>query len=223
MAKGTRRGNGPAQILSYWAIVVVVSLLLGGGAFAVGKYYIGSMVKGSNVDAGAPKVIAQTTDGHTVGESEGPAPEKAEVRVTQRAATDAERTDLEVSQPQDGAEQNQETNTASAPDTSVGDDKQPVTDTGSQADEAQTAAKPDHTGSGGAYSVVAGSFADPANADKEVSRLMGQGYTPYVVKVKRDGKTFHRVCVGSFADAKAAQRLRDKLREAGTEASIARE
>ena len=220
MSRSTRRANGPAQILSYWAIVVIVSVVLGGGAFAVGKYLVGGMVKGSNTDAGAPKVVAQAPEGEAPAETATPPPAKAEVKVTPRPATEAERNDLELTQPQDGAQLNQDAGTSTAPDSSVGDDSKPVT---SSDDEEAAPPATATAGKGGAYTVVAGSFADAANADREVSRLMGQGYTAYIVKVKRDGKTFHRVCVGSFAEAKAAQRLRDKLREDGTEASIAKD
>jgi cell division septation protein DedD len=235
MRRSSRRTASPRDIAVFWVTIGGLALVLGAGGFAVGKYLIGGMIRRNEVDQGAPEIVVQDPDaklGDTTA-PEGPPPREAVVKVTERAATEAERAELELQQPQDGAQLNAETNGANPPDSSVGPDDKPLdTDTASPGSTGKAragtklddkAGKPGGTSKPGAYSVVAGSFADPSNADAEITRLTAQGYKPYIVKSKRDGRTFHRVCVGSFADQRAAARLRDKLTEDGTPASLSRD
>lgn len=190
------------------------------------------MVKRSEVDTGAPEIVVQNPDDQPVDVAEpmGPPPAEAVVKVTERAPSEAEKIELELNRPQDAAQLSQDTGDVSPPDTSLGPDDKPLK-AGGAAKQTDDDGKSAPAGDGGkaagskkgAYSVVAGSFTDPTNAEAEVSRLSAQGYKPYIVKVQREGKTFHRVCVGSFAEQREAARLRDKLTDAGTPASLARD
>jgi cell division protein FtsN len=197
-------------------MVLIVAALLGAVGFAAGKYLIGGKLSGGGTDQGAPKVIVQDPDqeAQTTGDGQKPAPAEAQVKMAERAPTAAEKDEIEAGRPQDGAGLNDETGSAASPDSSVGADDKPLSD-----DEA----KAPTAGKQGAYTVVAGSYADPANADREMVKLQGQGLSPYIVKIKRDGKTFHRVCVGSYGTQAEALKQRDKLREDGLEASVTKD
>ncbi|NPV45401.1 MAG: SPOR domain-containing protein [Armatimonadetes bacterium] len=231
MNRSSRRRAAPRDILVFWITVACLAVALGAAGFAVGKYLIGGMVGGSEVDTGAPEIVVQSPDDHPTGTAApiGPPPAEAVVKVTERAPSEAERIELETQLPQDAAQLSADTGDVNPPDTSLGPDDKPLPPAQASEGEEKVASKSDETGGKrgatqkGAYSVVAGSFADPTNAEREVSRLTAQGYKPYVVKVKREGKTFHRVLVGSFADQREATRLRDRLIGEGTPASLARD
>ena len=232
MRRSARQAGSPRAVLGFWALTLTVALVLGAGAFAVGKYLVGGMLKHSEVDQGAPRIVVQNPDDSQTESTPnaGPPPREAVVKMAQREPTEAEKQEVELAHPQDGAQLNQQEHSADSPDASTGSDSKPLgdhpataagTDQGDGASPKQ--AKPAAGARPGAYSVVTGSFADPANADKEVSRLVAQGYKPYVTKVKREGKTFHRVCVGAFGDQDKAVRLRDRLVGDGTQAAVTRD
>ena len=95
--------------------------------------------------------------------------------------------------------------------------------TGSDTPDASTGSdsKPLEASDGtGSYSVKAGSYADPDNAQRHADELTAKGYSTEIVTVEVKGKTYHRVMVGPYTDQAEAERARDELSAAGYEASV---
>ena len=72
---------------------------------------------------------------------------------------------------------------------------------------------------GGRYAVRAGSFTDPANAQRVAADLRERGYLPQVASFTKDGKTYDRVTVGSYNTEGEASEVRDILRQEGFSAA----
>jgi cell division protein FtsN len=92
-----------------------------------------------------------------------------------------------------------------------------------RAHEPSVPSKPPATAGGDRFTVRAGSFADRGNADRLVAKLRAQGYQPFVSRVMRDGREYHRVNVASVADRNEALKLRGELRAEGYAADVSGE
>jgi cell division protein FtsN len=74
----------------------------------------------------------------------------------------------------------------------------------------------------GAYILQAGSFRNPADAERMRAVLALQGIESKVQKVAVDSDTWHRVRIGPVTDLKALDETRRKLREAQIDALVIR-
>lgn len=211
--RGTqRRSGGIREIITFWSIVLCASVLLCGLAFLGGKYWIGGLMAKSNAQSGLPRVSVQTpepTDPDANNPDQTEPPPSAVVKLQQRAPTDAERTEIEQTHPQDGAGLNQ-AGQGDESDASTGSDDKPLN--GGDSDKGDDEAV--------RYRVVAGSYANRENAQREFDDLTARGYSPTIKRVERNGKTYHRVTVASFRDRQEAERVRDELTAAGKEATV---
>lgn len=66
----------------------------------------------------------------------------------------------------------------------------------------------------GIYVLQAGSFTEPADADRRRAELALQGIESKVQRVAIDDKTYHRVRIGPIADLDELNRIRSQLRQA---------
>lgn len=226
MRSRTRRSTTGRDLAVWWGMVLLVSAILCAAGFAAGKYWVGGLLKRGEVDTGAPRIVVETEEGENrAGQGSDPGakapPEDAQVNLSERAPSEAEREEIEQRHPQDGAQLSADEDTANKPDESVGSDTKPLPaaetkpDTGGSTTPAAAGG-----GEGGSFRVVTGSFSDPANAQRELDSLAAKGFNPRIVKINRDGKVFHRVVVGSFDSRQGAEQLRDKLKQEGTSAAI---
>lgn len=202
-----------SEIITFWSLVIVCSVVLSVLAFAVGKYWVGGLMARSKSSQATPRMVLKTPDESKDQKDEmGPErvdpPSRAVVKVQERAATDAEKSEIEQMHPQDAADLHKAGKDDTA-DTSTGGDEKPLHDSnGSGASDS------------GRYSVVTGSFRQEDNAQREVSQLADLGYDAHVVEIQRDGQTFHRVVVGSYASRPEAEQVRDRLQQAGKSATV---
>lgn len=211
MRSRMRRSNRFRDLIIFWAMVLICSVVLAGLAFIAGKYWVGGLIARSKSGDTAPKIIVQTPDDEPQSGADDRVtepPSKAVVKMQERAPTEAERSEIEQTYPQDGAQLNKETG-AEPEDTSTGSSTKALNDD----------SPPDGNDE---YLVTAGSYASAANADREVADLLKRGYSPFVVKAVKDGKTYHRVSLGPYSTRKEAVRVRDKLTTQGKAASIVR-
>jgi cell division protein FtsN len=68
--------------------------------------------------------------------------------------------------------------------------------------------------------VVAGSFADETNAQRQVRRLTDRGYQPYITTYEKDGITYRRVTIGVFDSHDDAEQAGEKLTSQGFDALV---
>lgn len=66
----------------------------------------------------------------------------------------------------------------------------------------------------GLYVLQAGSFTEPADADRRRAELALQGVESRVQRVSIDEKTYHRVRIGPISDLDELNRIRSQLRQA---------
>jgi cell division protein FtsN len=66
----------------------------------------------------------------------------------------------------------------------------------------------------GLYVLQAGSFTEPADADRRRAELALQGVESRVQRVSIDDKTYHRVRIGPISDLDELNRIRSQLRQA---------
>lgn len=219
MKRRIHRNTRVGEIVAFWAIILFCSVILAGLGFIAGKYWMGGLMARTQTAQAAPKTVVQSPDDEPEEETDlGPKrvqpPSEAVVKMKQRAATDAEKSEIEQAYPQDAADLNKRGDRDESDDSTGGDDR-PVTNTAPAAPKAEPSGS-----STGRYSVVAGSFLDAANARREVEALAARGHQARVSQVERDGQTFHRVIVGSYDDRTEAEGVRDELRKSGKPATI---
>lgn len=191
-------------------MIAVASVVLAALGFIAGKYWIGGLMARSSDTAQGPKVIVQSPDKETAGAEQPGAtqpPSQAVIKVAQRAPTDAERSEVEQSAPQDGAGLNR-SGEGDQNDTSLGMDTKPL-------DDSTNATKPPV-----GFTVVAGSYANRTNAEREMANLAAKGYSPSMVRVTSKGQVYNRVLVGTFSTRSEALTIRDQLVADGTPATI---
>lgn len=217
MRSRIHRGSRIGEIATFWAIIVLCSLLLSGLAFVAAKYWVGGLMARSKATQSSPQLVLKTPaeqqqdEGANLGPERVDPPSQAVVKMQPRAPTDGEKSEVEQMYPQDAAGLHA-SGDQSKGDDSTGSDDKPLDKTGTT-DAAPAAA-------GEQYSVVASSFRDEANARREAEKLGVRGYDARVVDVTRDGQTFHRVVVGSFEDRTEAEHMCDRLKGEGTAATI---
>lgn len=199
MRSRSLRNTQPRDIVTFWSLILVVSVILAGIAFVAGKYWVGGLIAKQPV-AAAPRVSVNAPDAAAGEQSENEAPPKAVVKLEQRAPTDAERSEIEQNNPQDGATLHGATG-ADTPDASTGTDAQPIAGDGK-------------------LQVVAGSYRSEDNAQRQVDELAAKGFSATIVKLNRDGGLYNRVVVGAFDTQEEAQRLLDEVTAAGVKANI---
>jgi len=191
------------EIAGFWGLVVVVSLVMAAMAFAAGKYWVGGLIAGGTpatprIEVKSPdQAVAPPADGE---EGMTEPPPKALVKSEQRQPTEAEKGELEQKYPQDGAALPGE----GGADASKGGDSKAL----------------DGSDGTGSYTVKAGSYLDPDNAQRHADELAAKGYATEIVSIEVKGKTYHRVVVGPYTDQSEAERVRDELNAAGYEASV---
>ncbi len=208
MRRRIHRSSRIREIVTFWAMVAVLAVVLSGLAFVAAKYWVGGLMARSKAAQPGPQIVLKTPGDKPDEDSEmGPTkvepPSQAIVKMQQRAPNDAEKSEIEQMYPQDAAELHKQGDRDNEDDSTGADDK-PLN--GADA--------------GGHYSVVASSYRDAANARREAERLAGRGYEARIVDITRNGETFHRVVVASFDDRADAERMRDRLRQEGTAATI---
>jgi cell division protein FtsN len=213
MRSRIRHSSRFGEVVTFWAIIVACSLLLSALSFVAAKYWVGGLMARSKTAQSGPQLVLKTPDDApddevTDGEGERvDPPSQAVVKMQQRAPTDGEKSEVEQQFPQDAADLHKAGDQDATDDSTGGDDK-PLDDTAASGSAGQQ------------YSVVASSFRDEANARRAASELEGRGYSPRLVEVVRDGQTFHRVVVASFADRAEAEKMRDRLKSEGTAATV---
>jgi cell division septation protein DedD len=209
MRSRNHRTSQAREIITFWGIVLVACAVLCALTFVAGKYWIGGLIARSSGDNPTPKVAVKTADEARADaaddERQTDPPAQATVKMEQRAPTEGERSEIEQKYPQDGADLNKAADETGS-DESTGSDSKPL-----------DGAAPD---TGGKFVVVAGSFANPDNARRELEDLAARGYSPSITKVTRNGKTFHRVSIGSYATRDEAEQARDELTAVGKPANI---
>lgn len=200
MRSRTRRTTQFRDVMSFWSLIIVVSIVLAALAFAAGKYWVGGLIA-QQPAASAPRLDVKTP-GSSAGGEQGKTepPPQAVVKMEQRAPTDAERSEIEQNNPQDGATLHG-AGASDTPDASKGGDAQPM-------------------GAEGKFQVVAGSYRSEENAQRQVDELAAKGFSATVVDLDRDGAIYHRVVVGSFDTQDEAQPLLDQVTAAGVKANI---
>lgn len=206
-AAGKRRGDG----LRFWLIVAVLCGVAGGSAYQFGKHYLGARMHEMKVKQRAPELVPQPAVSPAAGESEEP-PVKPVVIMTEREPTvhEERRAQREIAEPQDGAQLHAARADDRPASPSADEDEEPP---------AQAPPPPPATDAG-EFTVVAGAFADPVNAQRQVERLAERGYHAYTRTVERDGITYRRVHVGSYGSRDEAEEVRDRLRSQGFDATV---
>jgi len=215
MAEGTQSpGARLKDGLKFWLIVAVFCGIVGASAYHFGRNYVGAHLHEMEVKQRAPEILPQVSTAAITDDASGPPPVKPIVIMTEREPTAREerRARRETREAQDGAQLHaQEAAEDEAEDEAeaAGDEDE------SAGDEDQAAAS-----GGPEYVVVAGSFADESNAQRQVERLAEQGYQPYLTSVEKSDVTYRRVNVAVFDSREQAEEVRDRLRSQGFDAVV---
>lgn len=69
----------------------------------------------------------------------------------------------------------------------------------------------------GEFTIQAGAFTDPGNAENLQKSILGMGGNARIIPVQKGGTTFYRVRVGPFASLYQARRMEERLMECGIE------
>lgn len=188
------------ETLAFWMIVLLICAIAGVLSYQAGRNWVGRHL--AEVDLHEERGTAVTVDepGTELAPvaEEGRAPLQAVVEVEEREASEGEQAEMKLREvqeraeeygPQDGAELH-----------------------AAEGDEAAAGDESSAPGSG-EWVVTAGSFAQAENANRQVERLKAKGYTPLITEITREGRTYHRVNAGTFANRAEAEALVQKLRD----------
>ena len=213
MASGKESfGARVVESLKFWTVVAVLCAIAGAGMYYFGRDYVGKHLHEMEVQQRAPDIKPQRSTPALPDEDDASAepPVQAIVTVREREPTSREerKARRELEEPQDGAQLH-----AAEADEAAEAPEEPEETDGSDEDEEQA------SGSGG-YVVVAGSFADEQNAEKQIHRLAQRGYQPFITTHEKDGITYRRVNVGTFDSREEADRVREKLTSQGFDAAV---
>lgn len=203
------------ESLKFWAVVAVLCAIVGTAAYHFGRDYVGQHLHEMEVHQRAPEIKPQSgppTLAEDTDTSENP-PVQPVISVRERDPSGREerRARRELEEPQDGAE----LNAAEAAADEAGEQDEDASD---DADAEEQAADESRQDDG--YVVVAGSFADAANAQKQVERLTERGYQPFITTKEQDGITYRRVNVGVFSTREEAEGVEEKLTSQGFDAAV---
>lgn len=210
------------DVLIFWTKVLVVCLILGIGAFFIGRNYLGNLLTESEIREGAPELLVQVTSPSGEVTSGEPAPPaKLEVSVEEREASDHE---AATAAREMGLSADADHNGESDRPRSTGDaDTDAEAASNRSQDEADQQSQPtadSQDAEEGRFVVIAGSFANPANSEAMLKELQAKGYRPYITRVTVGDKTYNRVNVGAFPNRGQADRLAEELTGAGYEATV---
>jgi cell division protein FtsN len=203
--------------LKFWAVVAILCAIVGTAAYHFGRDYVGQHLHEMDVHQRAPEIKPQASRPAIADEedtSENP-PIEPVVSVVEREPTSREerRARRELERPQDGAQLN-----AAEAAQDAGDGEAPEDERDEAPDDDQEAE--DDQGDGDGYVVVAGSFADETNAEKQVERLTERGYQPFITTREEGGITYRRVTVGVFSTRDEADGVREELSSQGFDAAV---
>ncbi|MBD3293574.1 MAG: hypothetical protein GF393_11675, partial [Armatimonadia bacterium] len=200
------------ESLKFWTVVAVLCAIVGTATYYFGRDYVGQHLHEMEVHQRAPEIKPQSGP-PTLAEDEDtsanpPVQPVISVRERDPSSREERRARRELEEPQDGAQ----LNAAQAEDEASEADE---ADEQAQEEEAATEQAADEGGDGDGYVVVAGSFADAANAQKQVERLTDRGYQPFITTSEQDGITYRRVNVGVFSTREEAEGVEEKLTSQG--------
>lgn len=200
--------------LKFWLVVAVLCGVCGATAYQVGKHYVAAHLHETEFKQPAPEIVPQVTTRVATDEETEQPPVKPVVIMTEREPTAREerRARREITEPQDGAQLHQ-AEAEAARDANAEEEEEAAT---AEASSEETATGP----GAGEFSVVAGSFADPTNAQRQVERLAERGYQAYTTTVEKNGITYRRVHVGVYDSRDEAEKVRDRLRSQGIDAMV---
>jgi cell division septation protein DedD len=223
MARPPRQGYAsPRESLAFWLVVLLIATVVGLLSYRVGRDWLGKRMAGLATSGGAPRIIAQSSsdlDPDAQAEAEAKAPKKAEASLEDREPTEGEKRQLEadgsLEEPQDGAQAN-----ARAADAADGGEPAAAADGEKAADTGDDLSDAERPRGGGKLVVVAGSYADRANAERVMRKLADRGYQPYLETVRKGGKAYQRVNVATVESRSEAEDLQAELAGEGVEASI---
>ncbi len=218
MASGKESlGIRVVQSLKFWSVVAVLCALVGAGMYFFGRDYVGKHLHEMEVQQRTPDIKPQSPTPTLDAEDDPSAnpPVQPIVTVSEREPTSREerRARRELAEPQDGAQLHAAEAAAEAEEETPEEPDEPEKPEDSEEDQEQA------SGSDG-YVVVAGSFADQENADRQVQRLAERGYQPFITTQEKDGITYRRVNVGTFEAREEAERVKEKLSSQGFDAAV---
>ncbi|MGI5818980.1 MAG: SPOR domain-containing protein [Armatimonadota bacterium] len=197
--------------LKFWTVVAVLCAIVGTAAYHFGRDYVGQHLHEMEVHQRAPEIKPQSEGPALAGDEDTSAnpPVQAVVTVQEREPTSREerRARRELEEPQDGAQLHAAE--AAREERAAADGEEPE-ESGGQAGGTQE----------DGYVVVAGSFADEANAQNQAQRLAERGYQPFITTHDRDGITYRRVNVGVFSDRAEAEGVKERLSSQGFDAAV---
>ncbi|MFO8080543.1 MAG: SPOR domain-containing protein [Armatimonadota bacterium] len=219
MASG--KDSAGARLLAsvkFWAVVAVLCAIVGTASYHFGRDYVGGHLHEMEVQQRAPEIKPQSgvrsPDDRDDTRSNPPVEAVVSVREREPTSREERRARRELEEPQDGAQLNAAEAAEAAADEEEADETETPASTDSEAGEEQSA------GREGGYVVAAGAFADEANAKRQVQHLAEQGYQPFITTQERDGITYRRVNVGTFASREEAEGVQEKLTSEGFDAAV---
>jgi cell division septation protein DedD len=206
------------ESLKFWTVVAVLCAIVGTAAYYFGRDYVGEHLHEMEVHQRAPEIKPQSGP-PTLADDEDtsanpPVQPVVSVRERDPSSREERRARRELEEPQDGAQLNA---AEAEEDAAEGDDGDEQDDEDADVAEEQAA---DEGDDGDGYVVVAGSFADAANAQKQVDRLTERGYQPFISTNEQDGITYRRVNVGVFSTREEAEGVEEKLTSQGFDAAV---
>jgi cell division septation protein DedD len=242
-ANVTEARNRVVEALGFWFVTLLICAIAGLASYKFGRDWIGDRIGGDVKPILTTQALVDRMGG---GEAEpepaanspatGPAqppPEKAVVEVTPTTPTTEDRQKLRVEGERGAADSGQpssrreSSDEADTPRRSAEEERDPAPPRARRPEakpresEPAVPTKPEVTPStGGEYTVRAGSYAERANADRMVAKLRAQGYQPFVTRIVKDGREYHRVNVATVPDRDEALKLRGELRSAGYDADV---
>jgi cell division protein FtsN len=217
----SRKDSAGARLIAsvkFWAVVAVLCAIVGTAAYYFGRDYVGEHLHEMDVQQRAPEIKPQSS-ARSPGDNEDTRsnpPIEPVVTVREREPTSREerRARRELEEPQDGAQLHAAEAAEAAEEEEAAEEDAPSSADDEDGDEEQSA----RAESG--YVVVAGSFADEENAERQVRRLAERGYQPFITTQDRDGITYRRVNVGTFSSREEAENVQEELSSEGFDAGV---
>jgi len=241
-ANATEGRSRVTEALGFWLVTLLICGIAGLASYKFGRDWIGDRLGGEVRPVLTTQELADRvgsgvqdetpTDTPRPAATAQPPPEKAVVDVTATAPTvdDRQRLRLEGNRegppPRDDSASSTDRTMTDTREPSAGESDSPPKPPASDAPgerphpKAPSAAKSGTEEAAGRYTVRAGSFAERANADRLVAKLRAQGYQPFVSRVVKDGREYHRVNVATVSGKDEALKLRNELRSGGYAADV---
>jgi cell division protein FtsN len=202
------------ESLKFWTVVAVLCAIVGIGTYFFGRDYVGEHLHEMEVEQRTPEIQPQTTSPSLAADDDTSAnpPVEPVVLVREREPTSREerRALRELEEAPEAGEAHESEEEGGGEDAADNDEGTEQAASGEQAEES----------GGSGYVVIAGSFADEANAERRVQDLAERGYQPFITTQERDGVTYRRVTVGVFGSREDAENVQEKLNSQGFEAAV---